>query len=223
MKRILSLIFVSSCIAVSVSHAQEVAPEWKHIRLGPMFTAGASVNAGDVADGWKTSPKFALSVGALGDIPLNPSISLDLTVGYNARSVNFHNQANPDKNKYDLTISYAVLQPEFRFSGFLLGFGVGIPVSGSYEYATDANVKTVSGSVVTGDLATLFEIRLGADIPVVESESGKLVVLIHGAYGLTKNYTATSPFGSLTENNGPLATLQAGFAYLFDFTKRSAQ
>jgi hypothetical protein len=223
MKRVLSLISVFLCVVITVSHAQDATPEWKHLRVGPMFTAGASVNAGDIAQGWKTSPKFSYSIGALLDLPLTPNISADLTVGYNARSINFHDQANPDKRKYDYTFGYAVLQPEFRFSSFILGFGVGMPISGNEDYIPAVDAQPVSRSISAGSLGTLFEIRLGADIPIMESETGKLAVLIHGAYALTKNYTTNSPFGSLTENNGPLATLQAGVCYLFDFTKRPVQ
>jgi hypothetical protein len=199
-------------------HAQD-APAWKHFRIGPAITAGASVNAGPVAEGWKTSPQFALSVDALGNIPLIPEISLDLSVGYNLRAINFHDQADPDHNKFNYSMSYAVLQPEFVLKGFTVGFGLGIPVSGSYDYTYKLPSTTKEGSLATGAMTTQFEIRLGGDIPIVESDAGKFLVLIRGAYSLSDIFSHDAPFGTLTKNNGPLATLQMGFSYLFDFTK----
>src|SRR6266498_3602445 len=72
----------SATLALAISllslpaHAQSgmSTENWKNIKVGPFFTAGAAINAGEVADGQKTSPRFSWAAGAKGYLPFSPSI-----------------------------------------------------------------------------------------------------------------------------------------------------
>src|SRR6266542_3643441 len=107
MKRVLYILAVFFFASFGTAQAQS-----SHIRVGPMFTAGAAVNAGDVAEGWKTSPRVAWTFGALADFSINPVVSFDLGLSYASRSINFHNEKNEDVNRNDFTLGYFLVQPE---------------------------------------------------------------------------------------------------------------
>jgi hypothetical protein len=211
---------------ISTARAQTTAltaeDTWKDIKLGPFVSAGEAVSAGTVAIGAKTGSAFAFSAGADADFPLNPNISFNLALGYDARGINFHDQSTTS-NEADYTFGYFVLRPEFRFSGFLLGVGVGIPVSASVTNTGSVSPET---PVTSSSMATLFEIRLGGAIPIVQSSTGVLNLTIDAAYAFTQIvskgplafYPSTASNIPSSQNNGPLASAELGFQYLFDLT-----
>ncbi len=190
---------------------------WKDIKLGPLFSAGEAISAGTVANGAKTSSAFAFSLGADADFPLNPNISFNLALAYDARGINFHDQ-NDANNKVDYTFGYFEFRPEFRFSGFLIGIGVGIPVSAS---ATGGGTVP-SPPIGSSSMTTLFEVRLGGVVPIVQSSSGVLNFTVEGAYAFTQITNASlQPYltsSQTSQNNGPLASAEIGLQYLFDLT-----
>ncbi len=214
---------------IPATHAQTAKPDtttpelWKDITLGPLFSAGQAVNAGTVGSGTKTSMAFAFSVGADADFPLNPNIALHLGVAYDARGVNFHEQ-NDANNKVDYTFGYFEFRPEFRFSGFLIGVGLGIPVSAS---ATGGGL-TKAPSLGASAMGTLFELRLGGEIPVIQTDNGTFYFTLEGSYAFTSivsnSNDAPLPYYDVnnvpptTDNNGPLASAELGIKYLFDLT-----
>ncbi len=208
---------------LSNSYAQNAsAPPpstWSDIKLGPLFSAGEAVSAGTVANGAKTANEFAFSAGANADFPLNPNISLDLAIAYDAREINFHDQDNTS-NGVNYNLGYYEIRPEFRFSGFLVGVGIGLPAS-----ISSTGLGTLSSNPTTpstSDMKTLFELRLGGAIPVVQSAMGVLNVTIEASYAFTQiTNVALIPYASGTpppnsSNNGPLATAELGLQYLFD-------
>ncbi len=228
-----TLLFAFVLAFFSTAHAQTTSltaeDTWKDIKVGPLFSAGESVSAGTVANGAKTSSAFAFSAGAIADFPLNAHIAFTLGLAYDMRGINYHDQDN-DANKVDYTFSYFEIRPEFRFSGFLLGVGIGIPVSatatagGNILPPGGAIVSQSAPSVGSSSMDPLIEIRLGGEIPILQSSSGDLNLTIDGAYAFTqisKNpltpYSITATPKS-TENNGPLASVELGLQYLFDLT-----
>ncbi len=212
-------------LSASIAHAQTsdtaAVPEpWKDIRLGPIFSAGAAANAGTVAEGSKTAYAFAFSAGAIADYPLNQNIAFDLGLAYDARGINFHDLRS-DSNKVDYTFGYFNIRPEFRFSGFLIGVGIGIPVSFSANGGGTAKAPALGASAMT----TLFELRLGGTIPIIQSDLGELDFTVDGSYAFSSivsdangplPYSGTST--NHTDNNGPLATAEIGLKYLFNLT-----
>jgi hypothetical protein len=218
----IAVLFAFLGVAFS-AHAQSTgsAPSepWKNITLGPLFSAGAAVDAGTVAKGSKTNYAFAFSAGADVDFPVTPNFAANLALAYDARSINFHDQ-NTDANKVDYTFGYFEIRPELRFSGFMIGLGIGVPVSAS---ATGGGTVT-SPAIGSSAMNTLFEVRLGGMIPVVESNTGSLDFTIEGSYAFTKIVSTGAPLAfsgtstSTSDNNGPLASVQLGVKYLFDLT-----
>jgi hypothetical protein len=213
---------------ISVTHGQGTASltaenTWQDIKIGPLFTGGASVNAGSVGNGSKTGDDFAWSLGADADFPITQNFSFNLTLAYDARGINFYDQAlTSDVANY--TFGYLAIRPELRFSDFLLGVGVGLPITASETNNVAINPQT---PVTTSSMNVLFEIRLGAAIPILQSSSGVLNFTIEGAYAFTQIVSkgplayyssSVNPAVPSTSNNGPLATGEVGFQYLFDLT-----
>lgn len=198
------------CLSVSVVRAQS-----RDVFVGPVFMPGAAVSAGPVENGWKTSSRFAWSAGALADIPISASNAVVLGLVYDQRAVNFHALSNEGVYR-DYTFSYVAIRPELRLSSFLIGFGLGIPASSSYE--TSNGTTTIEKSVALASVNMLAEVRVGTTLPIVDLPSSKLNLMIEGSYPLTKIYS-NKPISTESLNNGPIATLELGLSYLFDVSK----
>ena len=184
------------------------------LKAGPLFTAGTSVNAGDVATGSKTSPGFAYTPGALIDFTYTRNVGFDLGVVYDARTINFHDQTNTNLG-VDYTFGYISLRPELRFDGFLIGVGLGLPVSVN----TSASGGAANPTIHTGDVKALFEGRIGGNIELLQTQAGTLNLLVEASYAFSKNLESSwFHGGDATRNNGPLVTTEAGLCYLFDLT-----
>ena len=210
-----SLVIVLTLASVSSSRAQGSGmfmENWKDLLVGPMVTGGVGINAGAVDTGFKTGIRPAFSVGAMFIYPWSPDMALTVGLCYDARGVNFHSPTSTDTG-FNVSLGYIALRPEFRIMGFMIGLGLGLPVSGS---ATEIETGT-SSTITTSDLGFLLEGRIGADIPVWKSDASQLHLMIEGSYGFTKVYSS-SFVPSDTKDNGPLATAEIGLAYFFDLT-----
>ncbi len=221
MKKLLSasLLLILLFGGLSSSRAQGSGmslQNWKDILVGPMFTAGASVNAGPVSDGTKTGSKFAFTGGVLLTYPWSPQIALDLGIGYESRGVNYHDQAN-DANAIDLSLGYLAIRPELKLGGFIIGLCLGLPMSVGTTYSGTA--KFASGSTPTSsEMPFLVEGRIGGDIVLSSSDGGQLHLLIGAGYPFTKLLNHSITVLDDTKDNGPLASAQLGLTYLFDLT-----
>jgi hypothetical protein len=215
---------------ISSTHAQEAftpaaSDTWKDIKLGPMFMPGISANAGSVANGTKTDAvDFSWAAGVVADFPFSPNLGLQFGLGYDNRTVGFHDQATADTS-ITYTFSYFSLRPELRIGDFLIGLGIGIPVGASTTASSDAAVMNKSQTFGASNMNVLLEGRVGAAIPVIQAANGnELRFLISASYAFSQ--IVSSPLlpsdgaTNKTDNSGPLATLQLGFAYLFDLNPR---
>jgi hypothetical protein len=181
-----------------------------------MFMPGAAVNAGPVFNGYMTSSRFSWSLGGLVDIPISVTNGFIIGLAYDQRAVNFHSQTN-EAIRQDYTFSYMSVRPELRLSSFLIGFGLGVPVSETDEVSLDG-VHTNTGSRNVGSLNMLAEVRLGTMLPIVDNPSGKLDLMIEGSYPFTKIYSNAAA-ATESKDNGPIATLELGLSYLFNVSK----
>jgi hypothetical protein len=211
-----------SFVTVTQGQAQSgmAIENWKNIKVGAMLTAGGATSAGPVATGTKTSPGFALSGGALAIFPFSPNIGFDLAVCYDSRMVSFHDEANTS-NGVDISAGYLSIRPGFNLGGFTIGLGIGLPMSVSVAQNTPPNHNfPFVPSASSSDMTMLLEGRIGGSIPIMQTDKAELRFLIEGAYGFSPIFSSdfvTKNGGTdNTKNNGPLATLQLGFAYLFD-------
>jgi hypothetical protein len=215
-RSVLLALFIVVFITTS-SHAQSgmSIENWSDIKVGPMFTAGLSLNAGNVESDTKTGTRFAFTGGALGMFPFSSHISLLLGLAYDDRGVNYHLQN--DANTYvNYSFSYLSLQPMIDLGGFMIGLGFGLPMGASASPSSGRNDPTPS----TSNMNFMVEGRIGGAIPIIESDQGQLQLLISAAYPFTNIQKNIGFFGSTdaTHNNGSLATGQIGLTYLFDLT-----
>ena len=215
--------FISSAHAQTATAPMQTSPS-SDIKLGLEFTPGLSSNAGSVANGTKTNAvNFSWALGAMADFPFSPNSGLQFGLCYDNRSVEFHDQKTSDTS-IAYTFSYFSLRPEFRIGDFLIGLGIGVPVGASTTASTAATNMNKSQTFGSSNMNLLLEGRIGATVPVVQAANGnELRFLISASYAFSQ--IVSSPLypsdGSTnkTENSGPLATLQLGFAYLFDLNQ----
>ena len=215
-KTFIGLFFLFSCFTTTFIRGQSKFLPGQDglmdLKAGPFMIAGAAANAGKVATGSKTSPAFAYSPGAIIDFTYTKNVGFDLSVVYDARTVNFHNEDNSNVG-VDYTFGYVALRPELRFGGLLIGVGLGMPVS----VTTSASSGAVAPKVSTGDMNALFEGRLGGTAELVKTKTGKLNFIAEVSYAFSKNLNDSWFHGAdATNNNGPLATGELGLSYLFD-------
>jgi len=214
MKHIYFFVVILSMGLASVTSAQSrlVQAGVTDLKAGPLFTGGGTVNAGDVAGGTKTSPCGAFSGGALFDFSYTSNVGFDLGVVYDARYINFHNAINTAAG-VTYSFGYLALRPELRFSGFLIGVGLGLPVGTNAVGSGGA----VSPSIATRDMNALFEGRLGGTVELMQSDLGTLNFTAEASYAFSRPIINSWFNGAdNTKNNGPLATLEVGINYLFD-------
>lgn len=221
-KRILCSILLSlavPCALLAQTSMQSDETGWGNLRLGPKFSGGAAVNAGDVSQGTKTSPLFSYTAAAQLDIPFARSSALDVELGLDSRAINFHDQSLSNVG-IDYAYRYLAMRPTLHFSGLLFGVGVGLPLGA----VTTAHGGAIAPTIRTSDMNVLFEGRIGGQVPVWESKTGTLYFMLEGSYAFNR-VLADSYFigGDRTKDNGPLASSQVGFVYLFNAMQKNAE
>lgn len=202
--------------------ASSSSDNWRDVLTGPYFTGGGAVNAGTVPTGSKTNYKFAWGLGVASEVPMAKNISVEGEIGYDARSISFFKQ--DDENfKFDYTFNYFAVRPSIMLSDFKLGVGIGVPLGYSITTQLGANQPSATTSGGASGMTLLFELRLGAIIPIIQSDNGRLNLVIDASYALSNivtngplEYISPSANPTSTDNNGPLATAQLGLQYLFD-------
>src|SRR5690606_5184336 len=122
------------------------------------------------------------------------------SIGYTQK---FHNS----KEDWTDRFSYLSFGPNFYLSGFTIGLNLAIPLSA--ERVDDENTLEISSSSLT----TLFELRIGGNFTLNESELGRLNLFINGTYGINGQYSDDMNLG--TYNPHP-AAIQLGLSYLFN-------
>jgi hypothetical protein len=209
---LLAVLVLAGLLSVSSTQAQNATNSNARptFTIGPLFTAGASVFTGDVPQGLKTDARFAFNGGILTVLNTIPNFGFQLGLTYDSRAMNLHAQ-NDAEILTNYTFTYFNVQPGMKFKDFILGLGIGIPMSGSAQSAIHGATGT-SEDIATSRLNTMLEVRLGAEVPVFEASTSDLRFLIVACYPFTKTFADS--FTSTT-GNGAIATLQAGFSYQF--------
>ncbi|HET6401061.1 MAG TPA: hypothetical protein VFH95_06635 [Candidatus Kapabacteria bacterium] len=218
---LVAIIAVCGINRVASGQDSAAANAWKSALAGPFFEGGGAVSAGNVASGAKTNFLFAWATGARGVFPLAPNIALSAALGYDARSIEYYKQ--DDQNfKFDYTFDYFAIRPGIQLGDFSLGLGLGIPLGYSVTVQQGAGQSSKTSSIGASGMNFLLELRLGAAVPLIQNENGQLQFLVEASYAFN-HLVANGPLSyygpgtqSSASNNGPLATLQLGFAYLFN-------
>ena len=162
---LLALLFVLSVFVSKPVFAQidqDTLP-FKHLEVGPFFTAGLSIFQGDVPDGAKTDVHFAFSGGALAMYSFHPHWGFGLALGYESRGMYFHEQANDTINE-TIGLNYLSIRPSIKFKQFLLGVNIGIPLSATTEYS-HSNLSLVYPPITKDIMNTILDIRAEGLLP----------------------------------------------------------
>ena len=176
------------------------------LTIGPGFATGASMIL-DSPSGYKIKPVFAWTGEVSTTYPLTDVISSGLSLGIHSRGTRVHHFQN--ENIYsDTRVLFFTLYPNFTFSGFNLGFNLGLPLSGTETAYTGA-----SSDLSSNLLNTMAELRFGGTIPIADDELGWLSVTILGGYSFSK----LVDYPDIVETFGDWRniSLQAGFRFEF--------
>src|SRR5688572_23483036 len=69
--------------------------------VGPIFTGGASVMAGDVADTYKIKARMGFTFGALAEIDISEAIAFNLGLQYESRGRYWYQESDEKNFNYD--------------------------------------------------------------------------------------------------------------------------
>lgn len=195
------------------------APFKPYFAVGPFFTAGGAIFAGEVQEGEKTGMQFAYTAGALGTYELSKTFGITLGLGYQSRPIYFRNEQNADKGELTYNLTYISIQPGVKFGAFMVGVDINMPNAATKSYKqTDPVEISTETDVDKDDLGTVIDIRLGALIPLTQSVSSELNFFVQGAFGLTdaiKNQKFLVGDNVGDDRTYPVGTLQGGLCYTF--------
>lgn len=217
MKYISILIFLS-IIATGLAQKNSELLEGARINypfgVGPFIFAKAGVNAADVREGIKNGVAMSPlpDFGVTGYIPFNEESKIGATIDIAYSTYAYQKKLHGDEgNPWIDKFHYFTISPSIHVWGFLLGLGLGIPLGGEYD---KQNLELKSDY-----MSFMVELRIGAMIPIVESDFGRLNILIMGGYFLTGQFTeqfAKSGYiGGEGFNTHP-ASLGLGINYIFN-------
>ena len=223
-----SFIAVFSMNSTSFAQSKNDSTSWKNITLGPFFMPGASTEAGTVVIGAKSQTMlFSWSAGLEACFPLSPNFAVQLSVGYDSRAIGFYSSNTSSSDFTNYKFNYFSIRPELRMGAFLIGLGIGLPVSADTTQGGAGRASNVGAS----NMNLLLEARVGATSALFTAENGNVLrFLISASYGLNQitdqqlsQGFATTPVANpdKAKNNGPFGTLQLGFAYEFNLSPHS--
>lgn len=219
---IFGLILLAFCALTSKSAFAQIDVDtlpFKHIEIGPFFTAGLSIFQGDVPQGVKTDVHFAFTGGALFAYSFHPHWGFALGLGYDSRGMNFHQEAKDEPND-NYTLNFLSIRPSLKFKQFLLGINVGIPMGGNVKYTGyPAPLTSFERSLSSDSLSTMIDIRAEGLLPIVDNDNGALYFVMSAAYSLSDafgkypgNFYYQTEVSSITKS--PIPTVQIGLSYM---------
>jgi hypothetical protein len=215
MRKIVLLFAAAAIFCTANGLAQNTFP----MSIGPFIAPKVCVNTADIPQGFKTGMSFngIPDFGATFYVPFSPTSTIGATadVGYSTYSILTKPESNAnDDNTFIEKVNYFSIAPNINFSGFMLGFNIGIPMGYS--------VSNVSGSInpatTTDNLATIVDIRIGGMIPLMNDATGRLNFIVFGGYMLTGMSSNDN-----TSANPKAASLMLGLNYLFALEKAKAK
>lgn len=207
--------------AVAQDNTPPAISTGRYLSVGPWFSAGASVMAGDVADGYKIKAKTSFTFGALGQIDISYAVGFNLGLTYESRGRFWYRESNEPAENYSLDLSYLTISPLFNFRSFMIGFGIRLPMAGTLvAKGTAISEKNYDLPVSFGtfeyDMQTVIEGKIGANVELLETRGGTLGLSVLAGYDLTRPFKKV-PVG--VDPGQPDAALHIGLNYLFHATE----
>ncbi|MBI5326098.1 MAG: hypothetical protein HZB41_12640 [Ignavibacteriae bacterium] len=215
MRKIIIIIF-SVCFLYS-SKAQLNYP----LSAGPYLSAKTGYNTS--YSPWERKNLFAFNglpdFGFSFYIPASEEYKLGWMFDLGLSTYAYRIKGVSNDNKFTLKYSYFTLCPGFHYSGLYAGLNIGIPVFADYGV-----------NLETSKLNLLSEVRIGAIIPVIEDETGRVNILMHFGYMLTgifkdfvkddpliKHFPPDSSQNFTNEFNPHTISFSLGLNYMFNF------
>ena len=191
--------------------------------VGLTMSFKGGVNTLDSPSGVKNGYLFTAmpDIGAQVYVPFgtenNMGIVLDLA--YISFPYKFKLYGNEDVNWVD-KLSYFSIAPNFHISGFMFGFNLGIPMAANSDNSTTDGNKFVY-DYEKDNMKFLVDIHIGALIPLVKSDFGRLNLYIQVEYALSQVFeddlvTVSDVGAGNQEFNIQPAALKFGLSYIFN-------
>jgi hypothetical protein len=212
--------FLLLCASPLSTFAQsDVSASGRYFSVGPIFTAGMSTYAGDVAETYKIKPRFGFSVGIFSELDFSQTAGMNLGLGYESRARYWYREANESIENYTAELGYLSITPLFNFRHFLLGFGFRLPMSGTLivdRANTKSNQELPYTNASTGEIemTTAIDFKIGGNIELLETTGGILNFIVLAGYDLAPPFKEVG--APLFNPAGPDASLQIGLNYLFN-------
>jgi len=178
--------------------------------IGPVIGYKMGINAAEPPDGIKNGLGLAgmPDFGASFYLPLNPDdkmgLFLDLVYGNYAYLQKFSESSVDWTDQFN----YFAIGANFYISGFTIGLNVGLPMANGKRVYSNSDMDIESST-----LNTMFELKIGGNFTLNESELGRLLLFINAGYQINGQYTDEVQYGSF---NPHPASLNLGFSYLFN-------
>jgi hypothetical protein len=184
--------------------------------IAPIFSIGPAFFIGTPPEGRESNIRLGYNLGLQYQIAGSSEMGFTLGLAYDDRAMKFTNTA--DATKSTITdFHYITLLPGIYWHDLTLGLGVGLPLGA----AVSENLSTTLTDLNKSDINTLFEIRVGAAIPVLMDKNGAgFSLLLTGTMPIlealsTPHYLQSDGITKSTLGNGRVATLRAGISYAF--------
>lgn len=179
-----------------------------NLSVGVGFAGGASI-AVDAPEGAKTLPMFAYRVSADGTYPLTPQISACLSLGLDSRGSVYGLAGNTD-NQTQTRLNYFSIFPAVRFSAFVLGLNIGLPMGGT-ETTKIPGIPDHSATIdaSSSDLSTMIAPTIGAVVNLMDEQVGWL------GFTILADYPVNNINGGSSSFNTNLPSLRLGLTWQF--------
>ncbi len=183
--------------------------------ISPIFSIGPAFFIGTPPEGRESNIRLGYNLGLQYQIAGSNAMGFTLGLAYDDRATKFAN--TDDASKSTITdFHYITLLPGIYWHDLTLGLGIGLPLGA----AVSENLSTNFTDLNKSDINTLFEIRVGAAIPVLVDNNGAgFSLLLTGTVPIldalsTPHYSTSAGLPS-SLGNGRVATLRAGISYAF--------
>ncbi|GEM_PF-1070500 len=195
------------------------ASDYYPFGVGLAFAFKGGVNTLDSPKGVKNGYVFTSmpDIGAQVFVPFGTDNNLGflLDLAYVSYPYKFKLYGDEDVNWVD-KLSYFTIAPNFHISGFIFGVNIGIPMAAESDNATTTG-NTYTYLYAKESMKTMIDIHIGALIPLVKTNFGRLNLLIQGEYALSDAFSPDLlTMNKFQKFNIQPAAIKFGLSYIFN-------
>jgi hypothetical protein len=231
--RISVRVMVAGVVLLLAGASLQAQTNYSYQKASARMTAGAWVEGGISFDpnveiteeAFTPELGFAFRASASVTYPFTSSIFGTLNLGLDSRS-GIHRSSKNDDIRHGVKLSYFSIFPAVRFSAFILGVNIGLPMSGTSISRLDSSLPETEVDIesVGGKLNTMIEPRIGAILTLMDEQSGWLGLSIMAGYPVNNlvesvfdDINIISPVVTVTTETREthIPTVQLGLTYQF--------